>query len=426
MKISHYKKYKIYQQTNIYQQTKENMKKNHRAFLAIVIGGFLGFVLSSSNEFFFSPTTSHLNRNTNDEILKTIQEKYIEAVDFSDFNEESTEKILTQLDEHSEFLNEQELQDIINAAKGIYSGVGIKIYQDNEAIKVSHVFNNSPADHAGIMLGDEIIKINAKEINFNEFVNTIKMFEENKNSDIEIIIQREGINKELKFNMHREDVSVLSTYGEIMDSNYCYIKIDVFNNNTEIEINDLLSNECAITNANKQQIQGFVIDVRNNPGGTLEAAVAVSDLFLNEGVIVSARGRNNKLIFTYSANQDDIAGGLPMAIIVNKKSASAAEIFASAMQDNNRAIVVGVNTYGKGSIQEVIPLSRGGAIILTTARYYRPSGNPITSSGIRPDIKIVDYSYVKRAKYNSKIDVKKDIQLSQAIDILQRNKDYYQ
>ena len=402
------------------------MTKKHRALLAIVIGVFLGFVLSSSNEFFFSPTTTHVNLNTNDEILKKIQEKYIEALDFSDFSQESTEKVLTQLDEHSEFLSEQEHQDIINAAKGIYSGVGIKIYEDEATIKVSHVFNNSPADRAGIMLGDEIVKINAKEITFNNFVNTLKMFEGNKSSEIELIIQRKGTNEELNFNMHREDVSVPSTHAEIMASNYCYIKIDVFNNNTKIEINDVLSDKCTIIDANKQQIQGFIIDVRNNPGGTLEAAVAVSDLFLNEGVIVSARGRNNKLIFTYSANQDDIAGGLPMAIIVNKKSASAAEIFASAMQDNNRAIVVGVNTYGKGSIQEVIPLSRGGAIILTTARYYRPSGNPITSSGIRPDIKIVDYNYFKDSKYNSKIDAKKDIQLSQAIDILQRNKDYYQ
>ena len=402
------------------------MTKKHRALLAIVIGVFLGFVLSSSNEFFFSPTTTHVNLNTNDEILKKIQEKYIEALDFGDFSQESTEKALTQLDEHSEFLSEHEHQDIINAAKGIYSGVGIKIYEDEGTIKVSHVFNNSPAYHAGIMLGDEIVKINAKEITFNNFVNTLKMFEGNKSSEIELIIQRKGTNEELNFNMHREDVSVPSTHAEIMASNYCYIKIDVFNNNTKIEINDVLSDKCTIIDANKQQIQGFIIDVRNNPGGTLEAAVAVSDLFLNEGVIVSARGRNNKLIFTYSANQDDIAGGLPMAIIVNKKSASAAEIFASAMQDNNRAIVVGVNTYGKGSIQEVIPLSRGGAIILTTARYYRPSGNPITSSGIRPDIKIVDYNYFKDSKYNSKIDAKKDIQLSQAIDILQRNKDYYQ
>jgi len=402
------------------------MTKKHRALLAIVIGVFLGFVLSSSNEFFFSPTTTHVNLNTNDEILKKIQEKYIEALDFGDFSQESTEKALTQLDEHSEFLSEHEHQDIINAAKGIYSGVGIKIYEDEATIKVSHVFNNSPADRAGIMLGDEIVKINAKEITFNNFVNTLKMFEGNKSSEIELIIQRKGTNEELNFNMHREDVSVPSTHAEIMASNYCYIKIDVFNNNTEIEINDVMSDECTIIDANKQKIQGFIIDVRNNPGGTLEAAVAVSDLFLNEGIIVSARGRDNKLMFTYSANQDDIADGLPMAIIVNKKSASAAEIFASAMQDNNRAIVVGVNTYGKGSIQEVIPLSRGGAIILTTARYYRPSGNPITNSGIRPDIKIVDYNYFKGSKYNSIIDVKKDIQLSQTIDILQRNKDYYQ
>ena len=268
------------------------MTKKHRALLAIVIGIFLGFVLSSSNEFFFSSTTTHLNLNTNDEILKNIQEKYIEALDFSDFSQESTEKVLTQLDEHSEFLSEQEHQDIINAAKGIYSGVGIKIYEDEGTIKVSHVFNNSPAYHAGIMLGDEIVKINAKEITFNNFVNTLKMFEGNKSSEIELIVQREGTNEELNFNMHREDVSIPSTHAEIMASNYCYIKIDVFNNNTEIEINDVMSDECTIIDANKQKIQGFIIDVRNNPGGTLEAAVAVSDLFLNEGVIVSARGRD--------------------------------------------------------------------------------------------------------------------------------------
>jgi|TARA_B100000959_G_scaffold59854_2_gene62823 carboxyl-terminal processing protease len=402
------------------------MTKKHRSLLAILTGVFLGFVLSLSNEFFSSFATTRFNLNTNDEILTTIKEKYIETVDFIDFEQQSIEKTIAQLDEYSEFLSEQEYQDIINVSKGIYTGVGIKIYEDEAAIKVSKVFSNSPADYAGIMLDDEIVKINAKEITFNEFIKTLKTLEDNKKSEIEIIIHREGINEELNFKMLRENVSVPSIYAEIMTSNYCYIKIDVFNNNTKIEINDVLSDECAIIDANQNQIQGVIIDVRNNPGGTLKAAVGVSDLFLNKGVIVSARGRDNKLMFTYSANQDDIADGLPMVIIVNKKSASAAEIFAGAMQDNNRAIVVGVNTYGKGSIQEVIPLSKGGAIILTTARYYRPSGNPITSSGIRPDVKIVDYNYFKDSKYNSRVDLKQDVQLSQAIDILKRNKDYYQ
>ncbi len=402
------------------------MTKKHKSLLAILTGVFLGFVLSLSNEFFSSFATTRFNLNTNDEILTTIKEKYIETVDFIDFEQQSIEKTIAQLDEYSEFLSEQEYQDIINVSKGIYTGVGIKIYEDEAAIKVSKVFSNSPADYAGIMLDDEIVKINAKEITFNEFIKTLKTLEDNKKSEIEIIIHREGINEELNFKMLRENVSVPSIYAEIMTSNYCYIKIDVFNNNTKIEINDVLSDECAIIDANQNQIQGVIIDVRNNPGGTLKAAVGVSDLFLNKGVIVSARGRDNKLMFTYSANQDDIADGLPMVIIVNKKSASAAEIFAGAMQDNNRAIVVGVNTYGKGSIQEVIPLSKGGAIILTTARYYRPSGNPITSSGIRPDVKIVDYNYFKDSKYNSRVDLKQDIQLSQAIDILKRNKDYYQ
>ncbi len=402
------------------------MTKKHRSLLAILTGVFLGFVLSLSNEFFSSFATTRFNLNTNDEILTTIKEKYIETVDFIDFKQQSIEKTIAQLDEYSEFLSEQEYQDIINVSKGIYTGVGIKIYEDEAAIKVSKVFSNSPADYAGIMLDDEIVKINAKEITFNEFIKTLKTLEDNKKSEIEIIIHREGTNEELNFKMLRENVSVPSIYAEIMTSNYCYIKIDVFNNNTKIEINDVLSDECAIIDANQNQIQGVIIDVRNNPGGTLKAAVGVSDLFLNKGVIVSARGRDNKLMFTYSANQDDIADGLPMVIIVNKKSASAAEIFAGAMQDNNRAIVVGVNTYGKGSIQEVIPLSKGGAIILTTARYYRPSGNPITSSGIRPDVKIVDYNYFKDSKYNSRVDLKQDVQLSQAIDILKRNKDYYQ
>ena len=402
------------------------MTKKHRSLLAILTGVFLGFVLSLSNEFFSSFATTRFNLNTNDEILTTIKEKYIETVDFIDFEQQSIEKTIAQLDEYSEFLSEQEYQDIINVSKGIYTGVGIKIYEDEAAIKVSKVFSNSPADYAGIMLDDEIVKINAKEITFNEFIKTLKTLEDNKKSEIEIIIHREGINEELNFKMLRENVSVPSIYAEIMTSNYCYIKIDVFNNNTKIEINDVLSDECAIIDANQNQIQGVIIDVRNNPGGTLKAAVGVSDLFLNKGVIVSARGRDNKLMFTYSANQDDIADGLPMVIIVNKKSASAAEIFAGAMQDNNRAIVVGVNTYGKGSIQEVIPLSKGGAIILTTARYYRPSGNPITSSGIRPDVKIVDYNYFKNSKYNSRVDLKQDVQLSQAIDILKRNRDYYQ
>jgi len=402
------------------------MKKKHRSLLAIVIGVFLGFALSVSNEFFSPPVISHFNLNTNDEILKKIQEKYIENVDFIDFEQGSIEKAITKLDEYSEFLSEQEYQDIINVSKGIYSGVGIKIYKDEAAIKVSQVFSNSPADYAGIMLDDEIVKINDKEVTFNEFVKTLKMLDDNKKPEIEIIIQREGMNGELNFKMFRKDVSVPSTYAEIMTSKYCYIKIDIFNNNTEIEINEVLSDECEIIDINKNQIQGVIIDVRNNPGGTLEAAVGVSDLFLSKGVIVSARGRDNKLMFTYSANQDDIVDGLPMVIIVNKKSASAAEIFAGAMQDNNRAIVVGVNTYGKGSIQEVIPLSGGGAIILTTARYYRPSGHPITSSGIRPDVKIVDYNYFNESKNNSKADLKQDVQLSQAIDILKRNKDYYQ
>ncbi len=232
------------------------MTKKHRSLLAILTGVFLGFVLSLSNEFFSSFATTRFNLNTNDEILTTIKEKYIETVDFIDFEQQSIEKTIAQLDEYSEFLSEQEYQDIINVSKGIYTGVGIKIYEDEAAIKVSKVFSNSPADYAGIMLDDEIVKINAKEITFNEFIKTLKTLEDNKKSEIEIIIHREGINEELNFKMLRENVSVPSIYAEIMTSNYCYIKIDVFNNNTKIEINDVLSDECAIIDANQKSNTG--------------------------------------------------------------------------------------------------------------------------------------------------------------------------
>jgi carboxyl-terminal processing protease len=169
----------------------------------------------------------------------------------------------------------------------------------------------------------------------------------------------------------------------------------------------------------------LIVDIRNNPGGTLESAVDVSDLFLDSGVIVSAKGRNNDLIFIHSANKTDILKGLPIAVIVNQYSASASEIFAGALQDNNRAILVGTATYGKGSIQSVIPLSDGGAIKLTTARYIRPSGAPINKLGIRPDILVKSTNGKEFSLTKRKDDHSNDIQLSEAINALNNNINYY-
>ena len=223
----------------------------------------------------------------------------------------------------------------------------------------------------------------------------------------------------------REKIYIPSVYSEMLASNFCYIKLDKFNNQTQLEINRAISNSCQSVIAVNNSIKGLIIDIRNNLGGTLESAVDVSDLFLNSGIIVSAKGRENDLMFVRSASKDDILADLPIAIIVNKYSASAAEIFAGAMQDNKRAIIIGTATYGKGSIQSVIPLSDGGAIKLTTARYFRPSGEPINKLGIRPDILIKSSKYAVSSFSATKIDISNDIQLSEAINVLNRNINYY-
>ena len=225
-------------------------------------------------------------------------------------------------------------------------------------------------------------------------------------------------NTELSFALVKDNFSMPSIDARVIDNNFCYIKIDMFNDTTESEISTVLENVCGDQNL----IQGAVIDLRNNPGGTLESAINVSNLFLKKGVIVSAKGRDNELIFVRSATGGDSLAGLPIVAIVNNKSASAAEIFAGAMQDNKRAIIIGNSTYGKGSIQEVIPLKSGGAVILTTARYFRPSGEPITQSGIRPDIKIQNNNKELQKNYTG--EYSNDAYLSYALEFLKNKKSY--
>ena len=385
----------------------------YRFSLAVTVGLSLGLLLSFSGA--LREPVSHDNdiSSTQEEILGAIQKKYIKKINHDDFSNLNVEEIFSSLDRYSEYLSEAQYKKIVSGTKGNFKGIGIRINKD----KIDHVFFGSPAYESGLKKEDKIIKIDGRPIDISDNYNLHEILQDTK-SALEMTILRGTNNTELSFDLVKDNFSMPSIDARVIDNNFCYIKIETFNDTTESEISTVLENVCG----DHKKIQGAVIDLRNNPGGTLESAISVSNLFLKKGVIVSAKGRDNELIFVRSATGRDSLSGLPMVAIVNNKSASAAEIFAGAMQDNKRAIIIGNSTYGKGSIQEVVPLKSGGAVILTTAKYFRPSGEPITQSGIRPDIKI--HNNNREAKMTNHGEYSDDTYLLYALDLLKNKKSY--
>ena len=385
----------------------------YRFSLAVTVGLSLGFLLSFSGA--LREPVSHDNdiSSTQEEILGAIQKKYIKKINYNDFSNLNVEEMFSSLDRYSEYLSEAQYKKIVSGTKGNFKGIGIRINKDT----IDHVFFGSPAYESGLKKEDKIIKIDGRPIDISDNYNLHEILQDTK-SALEMTILRGTNNTELSFDLVKDNFSMPSIDASVIDNNFCYIKIETFNDTTESEISTVLENVCG----DHKKIQGAVIDLRNNPGGTLESAISVSNLFLKKGVIVSAKGRDNELIFVRSATGRDSLSGLPMVAIVNNKSASAAEIFAGAMQDNKRAIIIGDSTYGKGSIQEVVPLKSGGAVILTTAKYFRPSGEPITQSGIRPDIKI--HNNNREAKMTNHGEYPDDTYLLYAVDLLKNKKSY--
>ena len=395
----------------------KNMQSFFRIFLAAILGIIIGLTFSFEDFYLLKKNESKKYSSLRDEVWDKVHQKYINEIDHEN-KSENIDQIINNLDKYSEYIDESEYENVVLGAKGLYRGIGLKIDQTHNII--TNVFSGSPAEEFGIMKGDKIVKINDQFIDDNSKINLRDLITNSKN-DTTITISRGSIRDDLIFKIQKRNFLLPSTVSKVVDSYYCYLKIDTFNNRTKFEISSTVKNNC---NSNSE-IQGFVIDVRDNPGGTLEAAIDVSDLFLKKGIIVSAKGRDNEVIFVRTASENDILYGLPIALIINKNSASAAEIFAGALQDNKRAILVGdSSTYGKGSIQEVVPLSNGGALILTTAKYFRPSGDPISDIGIKPDIKI-SYKKMQDLNLNKTEIFNKDAYLLNAITLLKNRKNYF-
>jgi carboxyl-terminal processing protease len=317
------------------------------------------------------------------EVYERIKRDYVEDVDDHVLMERAVRGMVTALDPHSAYLDNQEFEEIRLSTTGSYPGVGIEVVPDEGAVKVLHPIEGSPAERAGLKPGDAIVSIDGVEIGGDLAAATAHM-RGAPGSTVRLTIRRKGSAALLEFTLRRAQVEVSSVAGETLEPGYGYIRITSF---TETTAEDVSHAILRLKRDNRQGLKGLVLDLRDNPGGVLEAGVGVADDFLDQGVIVSADGRTPEARFRMDAtHHGDLLHGAPLVVLVNGGTASASEIVAGALKDHGRALLIGRRTYGKGSVQTVMPLSHGGALKLTTSRYFTPSGASIQGKGIVPDI----------------------------------------
>ena len=322
------------------------------------------------------------------EVMERAKISYVEEVSDKKLIEAAINGMLTSLDPHSSYLDTESFAYMSEQTRGKFGGLGIEVTMDNGLVMVVSPIDDTPAAKAGIKSGDYITHIDGQTVIGLTLNEAVAKMRGKIGTKIKLSVRRANA-KPFEVTIKREEIKIHSVKTEIKNDNILYIRISSFAEENDKEIIK------AVKDAQKKlknKLAGIVIDVRNNPGGLLDQAVAVSDLFLDKGEIVSTRSRNEEDTVKYTAQTGDIAAGLPMVVIINEGSASASEILAGALQDHHRAIVIGEKSFGKGSVQTVIPLGEYGAMRLTTARYYTPSGRSIQAKGIEPDI------LVKQAK----------------------------
>ncbi len=319
------------------------------------------------------------------EVMERTKAGYVEEVTDQELIEQALNGMLSSLDPHSSYLDAESFNYMSEQTKGKFGGLGIEVTMDNGLVKVVSPIDDTPASKASLKSGDYITHIDGETViglNLNEAVAKLRG---KIGSKVKLSIRREG-EKPFDVTLKRQEIKIQSVKTEIKEDDILYIRISSFTEDNDKAISK------AYENASKklgEKLAGLIIDVRNNPGGLLDQAIAVSDLFLDKGEIVSTRSRNEQDNVKYSAHPGDITNGLPIVVIINEGSASASEIVAGALQDHHRAIILGEKSFGKGSVQTVIPLGDFGAMRLTTARYYTPSGRSIQAKGIEPDIEVL-------------------------------------
>ncbi len=325
------------------------------------------------------------------DVFARIKRNYVEDVSDEDLLEHAIRGMLSGLDPHSSYLNTEQFQELRIGTSGEFGGLGIEVGMEDGFVKVVSPIDDTPAARAGMQPGDLIIRLDDKPVKGMALNDAVKMMRGKPGSDIILTVVREGEDKPLKITITRAVIQVTSVKNRILEDGYGYVRVSHFQTKTPTDMIKAIESM-----QTEGELKGLVLDLRNNPGGVLSAAVGISDAFLNDGLIVYTDGREEDSRLRYSASRGDIIEGAPLVILVNGGSASASEIVAGAMQDHGRGVVMGSKTFGKGSVQTIQNLPNGGAVKLTTARYYTPSGRSIQAQGIDPDIVTGNLRVAKR------------------------------
>jgi len=317
------------------------------------------------------------------EVLEKISNEYVDDVDHSEVMDSAINGVLQSLDPYSAYMSPKLFDEMQTETSGKFGGLGIEVSMEAGVVKVIAPIDDTPASRAGIKAGDYIVRIDGEQVQGKSLMEAVNLMRGDVGSSIEITIRRKGLKKAKNFKINREIIEIKSVVSKLIDHKIGYLRLSSFNENSSAQ----LKKEIINFEKNKKII-GYIFDLRNNPGGLLSQAIKISDFFLDEGEIVSTKGRKKKENRKFFAKKGDRINGKPLVVLINYGSASAAEIVAGALQNHKRAILLGITTFGKGSVQSIIPLKNRGALRLTISKYYLPSGNSISEIGVSPDIKI--------------------------------------
>ena len=343
------------------------------------------------------------------EVIENIKKEYVDDVDQSEMMDSAINGVLQSLDPYSAYMGPELFKEMQTDTKGEFGGLGIEIGMESGVVKVISPIDDTPAQKAGIKAGDYIVQIGKEQVQGKSLMEAVKLMRGPVGTSIKLSIRRKNVKKLLEFEITRKIIEVKSVSSNVISDkkDIGYVRLKSFNENSDSQFLKSIKKF-----EKNQKIKGYVIDLRNNPGGLLTQAINITDYFLDDGEIVSTKGRNISETRKFFARKGDEIKGKPLVVLINNGSASASEIFAGALKDHKRAIILGENSYGKGSVQSIIPLKNRGAIRLTVAKYYLPSGKSISEVGVRPDIE------VNEEGDDFKIKTDTDNQLNYAIKLL--------
>jgi carboxyl-terminal processing protease len=375
----------------------------------LIILSILSILINTS--YLYSKNSNELYEKIDlfSEVLETIKQEYVDEVDQAEVMDSAINGVLQSLDPYSAYMSPKSFDVMRTDTKGEFGGLGIEIGMESGVVKVITPIDDTPAADAGIKSGDYIVRINDEQVQGKSLTEAVELMRGPVGSEINLTVRRRNVKKALNFKIKRAVIEVKSVEAKIIGERkkIGYLRLKSFNENSDEQ---LLKNIKKFEKNNK--LTGYILDLRNNPGGLLTQAIRITDFFLNDGEIVSTKGRKISETRRFFSNKGDIINGKPLIVIINNGSASASEIVSGALKDHKRAILLGENTYGKGSVQSIIPLKNGGGIRLTISKYYLPSGESISKIGVLPDI------FVEEIGDDFKINSKTDNQLNYAVNLL--------